>query len=464
MQINSVQNGMSYGKVTVIALAVLINCIVAINAFLHDPFIGYDADGHLDYMATVAQQLPSEKESGEYFSPPLPYLLPGLVFQTCDQDQSTCKFQAGKIAQIINLFLSIGITILLIKISEQLSPGNYYLKISTLSLLSILTVYYKTFAQVRGEPYVGFFTAVSIWLGLRLMNDCSQKKLTRNVVYTGVALGGLALSRQWGFFLFPSFVGIAGLLLLHDWQTGKRFSIAILLSFAIAFVISSWFYFSLFLRFGSFTPFSTDKASGFSLSNQPLSFYRNLGISSFQIFRVPVRKTFDNQLIPLFYSDTWGDYWGYFTFIRGDPLYRNFVNKVEITPYLGRVNAVALLPSGIFAGSLLMGLVATYKVLKQRSDGIESLSTVMLFLMILISWMGYLWFLIKYPLPPKGATIKATYMLQIFIVLPLLGSMFLERIRAYSPKFYKTLIGLLAFALIHNLPAMITRYWWFLIR
>ena len=56
----------------VLFVAIFFNLVTAVNTVLHDPFVGYDADGHLDYMVVAARHLPDEAESGEYFSPPFP--------------------------------------------------------------------------------------------------------------------------------------------------------------------------------------------------------------------------------------------------------------------------------------------------------------------------------------------------------------------------------------------------------
>ena len=72
---------------------------------------------------------------------------------------NVCRTYDGKFAQGINVLLSIGTTMLLLMIAEQIKPGNRFFKISALMMLALLTVYYKTFSQVRGEPYVVFFIA-----------------------------------------------------------------------------------------------------------------------------------------------------------------------------------------------------------------------------------------------------------------------------------------------------------------
>ena len=61
------------------------------------------------------------------------------------------------------------------------------------------------------------------------------------------------------------------------------------------------------------------------------------------LFEKPIRPNFSNQLIPILYSDLWGDYWGYFVFTsRFTDLGRN---QLLIGDYLARVNIFSLIPS-----------------------------------------------------------------------------------------------------------------------
>ena len=75
-----------------------------------------------------------------------------------------------------------------------------------------------------------------------------------------------------------------------------------------------------------------------------------------------------------------------------------------------------------------------------------------------------MWFLITYPLLPTGITNKVTYMIQIFMVLPVLAGLALEKLKTARPLFYNlAMLGLLL-VFAHNLPALITRYpWWLLL-
>jgi hypothetical protein len=179
------------------------------------------------------------------------------------------------------------------------------------------------------------------------------------------------------------------------------------------------------------------------------------------LFKSPVRGTFDNQLFPIFYADTWGDYWGHFVFIQ-DRSYLGklgYGNRAQIAPYLGRVDAVSLYPSLIFFAGMVVGGVSLSGFF--RGEGQEksrSLFNVFLFLFVIVSFLLFFYFLIIYPFLDQGDTIKAAYLLHALVVLPLLGAEFLERLRRRYPAGYLACMALLGLVFLHNLPAMITRY------
>src|SRR5262249_57814554 len=66
-----------------IALGVLfvaVNGLVLANAIRHDPAVGYDANAHLRYITVLATaRLPDPRDTYEFFTPPLPYVVPAAV-------------------------------------------------------------------------------------------------------------------------------------------------------------------------------------------------------------------------------------------------------------------------------------------------------------------------------------------------------------------------------------------------
>lgn len=177
-----------------------------LNAFSHDPRIGYDAEFYITYIEILPERLPLETETDEYFSPPLPFFIPAFVANIChraDQANVVVFFQFNldcltfglKFAQVVNVILGVAISLLLVLICEFIRPGNWMYKISCLVMLGVMPVYYRTFSQVRGEPYVAFFTVLSLYILLRMyysINEASWK----GVGTLGISLGLLILSRQ----------------------------------------------------------------------------------------------------------------------------------------------------------------------------------------------------------------------------------------------------------------------------
>ena len=72
--------------------------------------------------------------------------------------------------------------------------------------------------------------------------------------------------------------------------------------------------------------------------------------------------------------------------------------------------------------------------------------------------IGYLWFLIMYPTPGKGDTVKAAYMLHLYPLVALQAADLLLRIRRRSVRAYRAALVVLVCVALHNLPTCLTRY------
>lgn len=448
----------------VIGLFVLMQGLVIVNAVLHNPEMGYDADDHLSYMQVLPERLPSSQDTREFFSAPLPYFIPGVVDEVCTRIFAArdpnwvfeyCRDWGGNTAQGLNVLLSFGAGILMLSLAQRLRPGSWYFKVGVLLLLTLLTVYYKTFAQVRGEPYVVFFT---VWI-LDVLFAWIDAPLSavgwQQGVGLGVLVGLLMLSRQWGAMLIPVLL----LFPLMMFWVRRRLDWGLLRTLVLgaltAALVGGWFYVWLLIRYDTLTAFNL-KTPGFSFANQPYKFYRHTGLEDWELFRVPIRENFANEFMPIMYSDTWGDYWGYFVFIRAKSYLgeKGYENGAQIAPYLGRVNLVSLYPTFLMALGLLLGL---HHVVRLRIEKTNA-KFMLMWIFLVSAGLMYGYFVIAYPDPPRGATIKPTYVLHALIVLPLFAADFLETLRRRSARGWWLAVGLLVLVLIHNLPAMVTRY------
>ena len=491
------------GQIAVLALFIFINAFVLSNAIRHDPLIGYDAPDHVAYILTLAEgRLPTLGDTVEFFSPPLPYALPALARYWAGTRLEVTA--VAKIAQLQNWCISLAAAWLLIKMTQLVRPGRWSFSAAALVWLGILPVYYKTLAFVRGEPWVMLFALLIAWELLRLAVRETAVPRKKDALRIGLWLGLAILSRQWAFLLFPAM----GLFLLLLWRQNrvegetadcadsadfysteirgnsrlfsvraidKSFVWAGLIMLATAVLTGGWFYAHLYRGYGSITAFNRAPSAQLSLSNQPPEFY--LGTGDGQLFRSPIRPHFANQLWPKFYAELWGDHEGYFLVTAQDrrsdawlpgwkldkalaaasyPAWLQ-TNRAQIGPYLGLVNRIALLPTLFLLTAVIWNGRTLLIIWRNRANPADWLAALSLFI-VLFSVGGYLWFLIQYPMPDKGDTIKATYLLHIFPFTAILAANWMEHFRTRHPRLYRAAWVMLLLTAVAAAPLWLTRY------
>ncbi len=429
------------------AVLVAVNGIVLVNAIRHNPAVGFDSTAHRRYIDTLAQfRLPTPEDTYEFFSPPLPYLIPAAVSAglraVTGCEAVDCSAVAYKTAQWQNVALSLGTTLLLLAISERLRPGDTCFKLLALALLGMLPVYYKTFSQVRGEPLVVFFTLalldrlLAVFLRERAPTRCDALAL-------GLSMGLLLLSRQWGAPVVLA-AGVWALAALRRHPYRRQVFGVGLAALGIGALVGGWFYLSLQARYGSMLSFNRDpKGAVFSTAHHSAEFY--FGLGGGRLFTYPYAPAYSGQMLPRFYTEMWGDYEGVFILFAAVPMPEYWIS------YLGRVNAVSLLPTLVLLAGLLAGAWHTLRT-PARPAALPGWSAA-------ASLAAYGWFIIRYP-NIDGDTVKATYLLHVFPLLALLAAGWLAGLSRRHPAGYRGLVALLVIAALHNLPALFSRQTW----
>ena len=452
-----------------LSIAVGLNAIVVVNACLHDPTVGYDSYQHLAYVSTLARgRLPQPADSAEFFSPPLPYLVPAAAMAL-----GLDEWHAAKCAQLASVLFSIGLTWALVRTVELVWPGDEEMAIGSLAVLALFTVYFKTFALVRGEPCLAFFVVLTVLLTLRLVWIADARP--RAAVAAGLALGLALLSRQWAMLVVPAIVVFVALAAGRDRARRARLFGALALVLLTAGATAGGFYLRLPREKGGLTAFNLPPAP-FSLRNQPRDFYLGLGLR--ELFREPIRPSFANEILPTFYSDTWGDYWGFFTLVARDARTGRFLhsaaneacltaqtappwcetNRPRMAAYLARVNVVALLPTVIVLAGVVLAARRLWRFAGERDPDRDTAALAFFLLVVLGSFAGYFVFLVRYTEIPRGGPIKPTYMLQVFPFLAVMAARALAEMHRRWPRAHRVVVVLLTLVWAHDLPAMITRH------
>jgi len=431
--------------------------IFGYNIYVYDPLYGYDAREHyyyIDYFAMYLPDkinLPSIEDSKEFFSPPFPYLIPSFVIVFCrniiesNNFVEDCRPSLGLITQIFQTLMFFGTLFIYSKIIKKIYKD---IKVAHfLLLVLLLTINYRTFLMIRGEPYIIFFQALCLLIVYNFL-DSENKADKKSFIFLGVLIGLIGLSKQWGFLLFPSYFFLY--FYLKNKEIRKSYLKFMLLAFLIGFIVCGWVYIGLFLDYGSFTAFNKDPTP-FRLDNQPLTFYFSFELNDL-LFRNPIRPNFDNQFFPILYSDLWGDYWGYFSFILKGWEYGRL--QPTVGAYLGRVNLISIFPTCL----LIFGSFFSFKKIFKQKKNVKDIFQIFIFLSSLITFFGYLWFLIKYPEKPSGDTIKAPYVIQMFHLMVFMCFDYLNDLRKRKEKLYNIIFFLLLLVYLHNIPAMVTNY------
>ncbi len=424
--------------------------ILIYNILHYAPILGYDAEAHFSYVDYLSRylpeeiKLPSQDETREFFNPPIGYLFPSFAQLVCrniiesNNLLADCQPVYGKATQVFQTILYV-ITICINLFTLKLvTKSKNIFNVEYLILISLLAVNYRTISMIRGETYILFFLSLFLLVIQKAENRNYDLSL-KQIIYSGVIIACIALSRQWGFLLFVPLI----VLLIYK-NTKLNYFKFWSKSASIGALLSSWFYVGLYQNYGSFTAFNME-SKGFSLNNQNLSFYiPNFSQLEF-LFTKPIRPNLNNQFISILYSDLWGDYWGYFTFTSR--FLNDGRNQLNIGDYLARVNIVSIITTFI----IIIFCFLAYK--KYKSNFIIQYVN----LAWIVSLVGYLLFTISYP-NTTGDTIKSTYIIQAFHLMVFLASIYFYDLKRVNKKMYTGIIIALIVIYIHNFQSYLSHF------
>ena len=440
----------NFSKIVFLFISLSTFYILIYNIFHFSPILGYDAEAHFNYVDYLSRYLPNElrlpssDETREFFNPPFGYLIPSIAQVFCRNIITSnnflldCQPIYGKATQIFQSFMYVFTILINLYTLKLFNKSKSIFNAGYLILVSLLAVNYRTISMIRGEPYILFFLSLFILLIYKADNSDYDFNF-RSLFFTGVVIGSIALSRQWGFLLF-----IPLIVLIINKNSKRNYLIFWSASSFIGALLSSWFYIGLYKNYGSFTAFNME-SKGLSFSNQNLSFYiPNLSQLEY-LFTKPIRPNLDNQFISIIYSDLWGDYWGYFTFTSR--FLNDGRNQLNIGDYLARVNLVSIVTTFI----IIFFCYLTFK--KYKSNFIIQYVN----LAWIISLVGYLLFTISFP-DATGDTIKSTYIIQAFHLMVFLASIYFYDLKRLNKKIYNGILIILVVIYIHNFQSYLSHF------
>lgn len=436
--------------------------ILIFNLLNYDQRNSYDYELIYWYIQGLPTQIPTIEQNPFYFHPPLPYFFSSIIDSACDfyqksDDSVLCDNIWHLTSQAFQSLLMLGMVYFYYKTFLNIfgKEISVYLKTFFLLLLLMQTVNYKAFTMIRAEPYLAFFSSILIYKLIHLLKVESINY--KESVRIGLICGLMILTKQTAFSFF-----LGATIFLFLIYKSKKIPIKNILAnslvvFVVSFLVGGWFYINQLNRYDSLAPYPREKAE-FNFKNHNTEYYFSLGLES--LFSTPTKYNFDSKMLPILYSDTWGDYWGYYSYDRtkfDDKIYIQQVNNK-----LSIMNLKSLLPASI----LIFGFLFTIKNIfgKEKFENKFKFNSLLLLISITsVSYLAYLYFLIIYPnnfydgsYDLHGDLIKGVYIIVIVNLLTYFGVYFLERIELKNNRFFKFIFFLVLILYFSSFSDLVT--------
>lgn len=372
------------------ALVAVFAVVAVWNAATYPPIGGYDAAEHIAYAHELVDSW-SLPEAGASYTPPGFYLVAGGAVRV---GEALNLDEPERAALFLNAALGVGTALLLLALARLLFPGRPQLRWAALAFFAVCPVVLKTMAMFHPQPLALFLSTVALTLAARLI---VRRKYTV-LAWLGLALtlGAAQLVRSVALWT----VGVVLLTLLvtalADIESRRRIRNALLVFTALVVLVPLPWYIHLKVTTSSAVFGRSDVSAAFG-SHWPNSFYVSPGLP--RVITDPHRLALKPGFGPVLYADTWGDYFGNWSWNSPRPDISPAINRRLSVQSIVGLPLTAVSVAGWFA---LLGLA----VGRWR----EAPARLLVTLMPLVALAGVLYYVTRAP-SPDGDTIKAIFLL-----------------------------------------------------
>lgn len=369
---------------------------------------GFDYGAHRDYARHLYETgtTPNFEQSRAAYNPPVFYYYCAGAIWISEHVPLIKGIRSAKIAKIGLALISFGWVLLTMRICGWIlgekSQTPYILFLCTTPSFYRASAMYIPEVFLSAIIWLALFHALRSWKNKGFITTSGALKCslllalavwTRTLAFAAVA--------GWGLSVVYCF--------LKGREDRKRWAVTAGIIVSISTIAClSLFAFNI-SRLGKAIPFVEKNKFHKEIpaySRQPASFYYGLELKT--LFSNPVRPNLGNHLLPVFYSDYWGDYWKYWVYDR----------KEEVPKTLRRVmlsiqNLSALLPTFIIIIGLCSLIVATFRT---KLDQPIALFVPIAFLLF-TGCALYMYYVVSVP-HPNTSQVKSTY---VCFLMPILA-------------------------------------------
>jgi hypothetical protein len=416
-------------------LAVAVAVIVAGYAGLltwdiahYDWLRGYDAYANSLYSDVIRlhHRLPTTAETDVWHTPPLFFALAALV-----HSHRAMQFVDGASGLAVAVFAGL--------IARELFPRSRLTQVAALAFAALTPVLTRTAVMYHPEPLATALAAAGLYVIVRTLER--RRHVLRGSSVAGLLFGLAILTRTWA--IAPAGACFLGLLLFAWLEREPRhvYGAALLVGIVLTLTLP-WFVHQARAH-GSPFAFNRPAPKERFFSRRPASFYLSLDVGA--VLSHPYAPNFTNHLLPVLYTDWWGDYWRYF-----DIPYENISVPSSLPPKYEQPRVrqiyVGMAPTLLgIAG--FVGLASA--ALRRRSPTLTVLP-----LAIVLLGIQFIVFQIAYP-HADGDTIKATYLLNAVAPLAVCAAYALGWVSHAGRLVTVALLSLLVYAAVLDISFLV---------
>jgi len=390
-------------RVALTALVVLAAAISIWNAYAVPGHIGYDSEQNVH----AARDLVYEGEFGDpndqnenSYKPPGFFLIAGSLYWAGENVLDVTD--ARSVVQFANALLVVLTLLLVIGLARLVWPERRGLHVIAGAFFLLMPLTLKTASFFHPGMLGLFVSTVALYLVTRMIVR-GGATIPTTVGLTVATFAGLTIlvSNAWTYGVVVLALLGAGYAGVVPWRRLRAPLVAIL---GVTLVLAVPYYIQQTAQEGH--PFLSGDTPWFDYAKaKPLEFYVGLGLP--EVFTEPVRSNYLKQLLPTVYTESWGDYFGVWSWALGDPPMpppSNALQEMRQQSWLG------LLPTFVGMGAWLMLLATWGRTLYRRCQDVQVAALGPIVLLTLIAWVGFLYYAIGY-FTYEGDNIKGTYML-----------------------------------------------------
>lgn len=383
-------DGSSVDRVITRSLVAVLAAIAIYNALSYPPMGGFDAAEHIAYARSLADSagLPT---GGASYTPPGFYVLAAGAIELGD---ALGLNQPERVAQLMNAALGVGTALLLLALTGLLFPARPVVRWAALAFFLCCPVVLRTTAMFHPLPLALFLSTLALmlttrmivrsWLGLwawvSLAATLAALQVVRSVALWTVGAVLLTL--------------VAAAITRPDQRRAIRNGLAVFGT--AAFLLALPWYVHLQTTTGN-AVFGRG-ATTIPLSERwPAAFYVSPGLPD--VISEPHRGALPRRFLPILYTDTWGDYFGIWSWNPPRP---------ELTARTNRRLVIQSIVGLPLTGFALAGWIALLGLALARFR--EAPARLLVVLLPPVSLAGALYYAVQHP-STDGDTVKAMFLL-----------------------------------------------------